>query len=117
MKTIVPSEVQAQLESMVDSDVYLHLETTNGSYAALHDENAMSVCVFIRNDTIHYSRASIQGNGPYRVGLKLDKGWVYATGLTDFEVNERGELLLAGHDSDGRLAVGLELSRNQFREL
>jgi len=116
MKTIDKSQVQAHLDSMVDTDVYLHLETTNGSYAALHDAQTMSVCVFIRNSTIRYSRSAIQGNGPYRVGLKLAQGWVYATGLTDFEVNDRGELLLAGHDGEGRLAVGLELSKNPFRE-
>ncbi|MCL6454701.1 MAG: YojF family protein [Alicyclobacillus sp.] len=116
MKAINANDVQSLLTAMVDTDVYLHLETTNGSYAALHDENAMSVCVFIRNDVIRFERASIQGSGPYRVGLKLPKGWVYATGLTDYEVNDRGELLLAGHDADGRLAVGLELSRHPFRE-
>ncbi|QSO51196.1 YojF family protein [Alicyclobacillus curvatus] len=114
MKSIDCTEVQRYLESFVETDVYMHLETTNGSYAALRDDNAMSVCVFIRNDTVNFSRASIKGTGPYRVGLKLDKGWVYATGLTDFEVTGRGELLLAGHDSEGRLAVGLELSHQPF---
>lgn len=116
MQTIQRSEVQSLLDTFVGDNAYLHLETTNGSYAALQDENAMSVCVFIRNDVIRFSRASIQGTGPYRVGLKLDKGWVYATGLTDFEVTNDGELLLAGHDTEGRLAVGLELSHNPFRE-
>lgn len=116
MKTINFAEVQERLQGFVDQDVYLHLETTNGSYAALQDENAMSVCVFIRNDVVQFSRASIKGTGPYRVGLKLDKGWVYATGLTDFEVTDSDELLLAGHDSEGRLAVGLELSHQPFAD-
>lgn len=116
MKAINSTEVQKNLESFVGKEVYLHLETTNGSYAALQDENAMSVCVFVRNDVVQFSRASIKGVGPYRVGLKLNHGWVYATGLTDFEVTDRNELLLAGHDSEGRLAVGLQLSLQPFAD-
>jgi hypothetical protein len=41
---------------------------------------------------------------------------VYAQGLTDYTVTERGELLLAGHDEEGNLRVGLQLSVQPFRE-
>lgn len=41
-------------------------------------------------------------------------GWIYAQGLTDFEVDAKGRLLLAGHDEEGRLAVSLQLSRTPF---
>jgi hypothetical protein len=80
MRPIECAEVQRYLESFVETDMHLHLETTNGSYAALQGDNAMSLC--IRNDTVKFSRASLKGTGHYRVGLKLDKGWICATGLT-----------------------------------
>jgi len=41
-------------------------------------------------------------------------GWIYAEGLTDYEVDAAGRLLLAGHDGDGRLAIALELSLEPF---
>ena len=50
------------------------------------------------------------------MGLKLGQGWVYAEGLTDFELTERDELLLAGHDHEGNLTVALQLSTAPFRE-
>ena len=74
----------------------------------------MSVGAYIRNAHICFSRGIITGDGPYRVGLKLDLGWVYAEGLTDFEMEQEGQLLLAGHDPEGRLAVALELSLSPF---
>jgi hypothetical protein len=114
MKAIQKEEVQKKLQEFRNQDVYLHLETTNGSYASLQGERAMSVCAFIRNGKINYQRGEITGNGPYRVGLKLQDGWVYAEGLTDYEVMDGGELLLAGHDDDGQLAIALQLSANPF---
>ncbi|HEY8449809.1 MAG TPA: DUF1806 family protein, partial [Bacillota bacterium] len=50
----------------------------------------------------------------FRVGLELDGGWVVAEGLTDWEVDAQGRLLLAGHDGEGRLTVAFELSREPF---
>ena len=106
--------VQSALESFVNENLYLHLETTNGAYAAHRQEGAMAVCAYIRNGQIRYERGTIAGDGPYRVGLKMDIGWVYAEGLTDWEMDDKGRLLLAGNDSEGRLAVALELSRDPF---
>ncbi|QSO48968.1 YojF family protein [Alicyclobacillus mengziensis] len=106
--------VQTAIEKFVGQDVYLHLETTNGAYAAHRGDNSMAVCAYIRNGKIRFERGSIQGDGPYRVGLKMDGGWTYAEGLTDWEIDGEGRLLLAGNDSEGRLAVALELSTTPF---
>lgn len=114
MGPIEYDRVQRVLDSFVGAEVFLHLETTNGAYAAHRGEGAMAVCAYIRNGRIRFARAQIAGGGPYRVGLKMQDGWVYAEGLTDYEVDGEGRLLLAGHDADGRLAVALELSRTPF---
>jgi len=113
MGPIDQAVVQTVLDRFSEREVYLHLETTNGAYAA-HMESRMVVGAYIRNGKISYSRGVIMGEGPYRVGLKLDLGWVYAEGLTDVEVDQEDRLLLAGHDEQGRLAVALELSATPF---
>ena len=75
----------------------------------------------IDGTTVHYpggvtlANGVVTGNGR-RVGLKLESGWVYADGLTHFEVNERDELLMAGYDPEGQLTVALQVSRSPFRE-
>lgn len=114
MGPISSNSVQTELERYVNHEVYLHLETTNGAYAALNSENAMAIAAYIRNGRVRFERAVITGNGPYRVGLKMNDGWIYAEGLTDWEVDEQGRLLMAGHDSEGRLAISLELSFSPF---
>ncbi|MDI9258628.1 YojF family protein [Alicyclobacillus sendaiensis] len=114
MKPIDVQAVQAALNRFVGDDVYLHLETTNGAYAAHRFGQPMAVCAYIRNGRVRFERAAIAGNRPYRVGLKMEQGWIYAEGLTDYEVDEKGRLLLAGHDDEGRLAVALQLSRTPW---
>lgn len=116
MGPIDPDQVQDELDRRIGADLYLHLETTTGSYTALGPDPRPPVVAFVRNAAIRPSLGSIRGTGPYRVGLKLDAGWVYADGLTDFEVTERDELLLAGHDPEGNLTVALQLSARPFRE-
>jgi hypothetical protein len=114
MNPIDKSIVQTALESFLNREVFLHLETTNGAYAAHRQESSMNVGAYIRNGRISFKRGTITGEGPYRVGLKMEDGWVYAEGLTDFEMDHDDQLLLAGHDHEGRLAVALELSLNPF---
>lgn len=106
--------VQNKLNQLSDKDLYVHLETTNGAYASHHDENFFSSGAYIRNAKIKYEYGKITGNGPYRVGLKLSIGWVYAEGITHFEVDELNRLLLAGHDFQGKLAVSLQISETPF---
>jgi hypothetical protein len=116
MQPFHADDVQAALQKYVGHDVYLHLETTNGAYAA--EGNAgpkqMAVCAYIRNGLICFRRAAVAGYGPYRVGLQMESGWIYAEGLTDWEIDDEGRLLLAGHDDRGRLAIALELSFTPF---
>ncbi|MCL6632486.1 MAG: YojF family protein [Alicyclobacillus herbarius] len=115
MGPIDKQAVQSALNAFENQDVYVHLETTNGAYAAHRQESALTVCAYIRNGRIRFHRGVVSGDGPFRVGLKMNEGWVYAEGLTDYEVDGEGRLLMAGHDADGRLAIALELSRTPFR--
>ncbi|KGA98718.1 hypothetical protein AJ85_18335 [Alkalihalobacillus alcalophilus ATCC 27647 = CGMCC 1.3604] len=109
------TEVQSLLNSFANRPQYLHLETTNGAYATHNDQNFFSASAYIRNAQITYEHGKIAGDGPYRVGLKLAGiGWVYAEGLTHFEKDENGRLLMAGHGSDGKLAVSLQISETPF---
>ena len=114
MKSINQVEVQTLLNQFIGKDVYIHLETTTGAYSAHYNEKNMTVVAFIRNAKVKFSQAKIKGKGPYRVGLKLDNGWVYAEGLTDFTFDEKERLLLAGHDDDGKLAIALQISETPF---
>lgn len=108
--------VQAELDRRLGQDVFLHLETTTGSYTKLGPEKKNPVIAFVRNARVSYARGTVTGSGPFRVGLKLADGWVYADGLTDYDVNERDELLLAGLDCEGQLTMALQLSATPFRE-
>jgi hypothetical protein len=116
VRSIDRQAVQAELDRRAESDVYLHLETTTGSYTIMGPEKRPPVIAFVRNARVNYARGVVKGEGPYRVGLKLQGGWVYADGLTHFEVNDRDELLLAGYDPEGQLTVALQVSRTPFRE-
>ncbi|WP_270395266.1 YojF family protein [Bacillus paranthracis] len=109
------SLIQNEIERFVNKDVYIHLETTNGAYASHFNEKMMTVGAFIRNAIIRFERGKITGTNPYRVGLKMDHSWVYAEGITHWEVDDKERLLLAGHDNQGRLAVALELSLMPFK--
>ena len=108
MEPIVPAEVERRLRDLAGQPVHLHLETTVGAYS----ENGFGV--FLRNAQIRFHRAALRGEGPFRAGLELDGGWLYAEGLTEWEVDEAGRLLLAGRDGEERLTVALELSRAPF---
>ncbi|MEB3101927.1 YojF family protein [Ferviditalea candida] len=114
MRPIDLEALQHALDQYAEQDVYLHLETTNGAYASHLDATKITAGAYIRNGLIRYTRGSVKGQGPYRIGLKLPLGWVYAEGLTHWETDSEGRLLTAGHDGDGKLAVALELSRTPF---
>ena len=114
MKEIVVDELQELLNSFANKDVYIHLETTNGAYATHFNEKVFNAGAFIRNAKIRYELAKVVDNSPHRVGLKMEHGWVYAQGITHFEVDELGRLLMAGLDYTGKLAVALEISETPF---
>jgi Protein of unknown function (DUF1806) len=114
MEPIVTTKVQGHINDFARQEVYIHLETTNGAYASHFNEEFFSAGAYIRNAKVCYQHGKIIGDGPYRVGLKLDIGWIYAEGLTHFEIDNAGRLLMAGHDFDGKLAVALEISPKPF---
>ncbi|QDP41252.1 YojF family protein [Radiobacillus deserti] len=115
MEAIELELVQEKLESYLNKHVYVHLETTNGAYASHFNDQAYNVGAFIRNAQISYKQAKIVGSGSaYRVGLKTEIGWVYAEGLSSWEVDEQNRLLMAGHDREGRLMVALQISETPF---
>ncbi|OXS57207.1 hypothetical protein B1A99_17090 [Cohnella sp. CIP 111063] len=114
MQLIDPSIVQTRLDRLRDQELYIHLEMTSGAYAAHYDSSKHPAATFITNASVKYSQGSISGEGPYRVGLKTAQGWVYSEGLTHYEESEQERLILAGHDSQGKLVVALQLGREPF---
>lgn len=114
MLPIQPQDIQTRIERLAGQDVYIHLELTTGAYANHLDSTRHPASAFISNAGIRYTHGSISGTGPYRVGLKTADGWVYAEGLTHVDEQETERLILAGHDSQGKLIVALQLSREKF---
>lgn len=114
MQPINHTDVQRRIDNLKEQDLYIHLEMTTGAYAAHFDSSKHPAATFITNAVIRYSHGSISGNGPYRVGLKMAQGWVYSEGLTHYEESETERLILAGHDSQGKLIVSLQLSPQPF---
>jgi len=114
MKAIEKSEVQKLIDQFLNEDVYIHIETTNGAYATHNDASFFNASAFIRNARVCYERGKITGDGPFRVGLKMELGWIYGEGLTHYEIDEQGRLLMAGLDHTGKLAIAFEISRTPF---
>ena len=114
MELIQPSSVQQLIDKLKDQELYIHLEMTTGAYAAHFDSTKHPAATFITNAKIQYTHGLISGEGPYRVGLKMQQGWVYSEGLTHYEESESDRLILAGHDSQGKLVVALQLSTLPF---
>ncbi len=116
MTPIDKTELQQELARFRGHDVYLHFETTTGTYTALGPEKTFPVVAFVRNAKVRFERGSVRGVGPYRVGLKMDDGWIYGDGLTHTARHGDDALLMAGYDDSGRLRIGLQLSFVPFRE-
>ncbi|HLS60963.1 MAG TPA: YojF family protein [Virgibacillus sp.] len=115
MKPIEIDNVQDLLNRYTNKPVYVHLETTNGAYASHFDNKGINVGAYIRNAKVSFTQAKIVGNGiAYRVGLKMEMGWIYAEGLTDWTIHGEEQLLFAGHDPTGRLMVALQISEHPF---
>lgn len=114
MEAIIIEKVQKELNQLKNKPIYIHLETTNGAYASHFGNKGVNVGAYIRNAQITFTEAVIKGDIGHRVGLKTELGWVYAEGLTEYEIFE-DKLLLAGHDPEGRLMVALQLSETPFK--
>ncbi|WLR43344.1 YojF family protein [Bacillus carboniphilus] len=113
MEQIQSEELQTKISTYINKEVYVHLETTTGAYHNHQNEENMTVVAFIRNVKVFVQHVKVKGSGPYRVGLKMNDGWVYAEGLTHWTI-EKNQLLMAGLDKEGRLAIGLQLSETPF---
>ncbi len=114
MQPINREEVQRRIDALRDMDLYIHLEMTMGAYTAHKDQSIHPASNFIKNAVIRYSHGSLSESSPFRVGLKLNGGWVYAEGLTHWDETEGDRLILSGNDPDGKLIVALQLSREPF---
>ncbi|WP_373229401.1 YojF family protein [Cohnella sp.] len=114
MQLINQTDVLRILDNLKDQDLYIHLEMTSGAYAAHLDQTKHPAATFITNALIRYSHGSISASGPYRLGLKMQQGWVYSEGLTHYEEAETNRLIMAGHDAQGKLVVSLQLSPVPF---
>lgn len=114
MKLINVDYIQDLINAFQDTPLYIHLELTTGAYAAHFDTSKHPAANFIRNAVITYSHGSIEGKGPYRVGLKMEHGWVYAEGLTHYVDDEQDRIVLAGINAEGKLVVALQLSKEPF---
>lgn len=114
MKLIDVNVIQKQIDRFRNTPLYIHLELTTGAYAAHFDSSKHPAANFIRNAVITYSSGSIEGKGPYRVGLKMEHGWVYAEGLTHYVDEEQDAIVLAGINAEGKLVVALQLSKQPF---
>lgn len=114
MQPIHREEVQRRIDALQDTELYIHLEMTMGVYTAHKDQSIHPASNFIKNARIRYTHGSLSESAPYRIGLKLDGGWVYTEGLTHWDAAEPERLILSGNDPDGKLIVALQLSREPF---
>ncbi len=116
MQIVQVNPLQQELNKLANRPVYIHLETTNGAYAAHFQEGFFNSGAFIRNVQLNYSLGKVTPDYPHRVGLKLEGGWVYAQGITHYIVDEENRLLMAGLDGEGKLAVSLQISETPFAQ-
>ena len=61
-----------------------------------------------------YELGKVVDDSPHRVGLKMEHGWVYAQGITHYQLDEQGRIFMAGLDYSGKLAIALEISETPF---
>lgn len=114
MQAITREAVMQRIDALKDQDLYIHLEMTMGAYTAHKDSSVHPASNFIKNAKICYSHGHISDSYPFRVGLKMNGGWVYTEGLTHWDPSEPERLILSGNDKDGKLIVALQLSKEPF---
>ncbi|MFD2117386.1 YojF family protein [Paenibacillus yanchengensis] len=114
MQPIAREVIQQRIDALKNEELYIHLEMTTGAYSAHFDSSKHPAATFITNAQVKFIHGTISEEAPYRVGLKMDHGWIYSEGLTHYEETDEERLILAGHDSEGKLVVALQLSRQPF---
>jgi hypothetical protein len=111
MQPIIASQIEPVLRRYEGQTIYLHVEVPD--YGNFHKLEAPGA--FARNIKALIIQSFIAGSGPYRVALKIaDDGWIRVEGLTHFVIDEKERLIIAGHDNEGRLTVGLEINGEPF---
>lgn len=114
MQLIDREKVQARIDSLTNIEVYIHMEMTMGAYTSHRDQSVHPASNFIKNAKITFEHGMITESSPYRVGLKLDGGWVYAEGMTHWDETDDERLILSGNAKDGKLIAALQLSKEPF---
>lgn len=114
MERINREKVQQRLNTLKDKDVYIHMEMTMGAYTSHRNKDVHPASNFIKNAVIRFSHGTLSAEEPYRVGLKLNGGWVYAEGMTHWDETDEERLILAGNDKEGKLIAALQLSEQPF---
>lgn len=114
MKRIVREKVLERIQELANKEVYLHMEMTMGAYTSHKDQSIHPASNFIKNVKVKYVHGSISETSPYRIGLKLEGGWVYAEGMTHWDEDDRIHLVISGNDKDGKLIAALQLSETPF---
>lgn len=115
MRPIESEKIQEEIDGFAKKEIFIHMETSTGSYVGVQDPDTIPACAYIRNEIIQFTEGKIVENEAwYSVGLKIDNGWIYVEGLTDWEMYDKDTLLLGGHDTEGNLKIGLQLSHHPF---
>ena len=114
MEIVKPDHLQELITSFANKDVYIHLETTNGSYATHFNEGFFNAGAFIRNIVVKFELGKVAGDSPHRIGLKLPSGWIYAQGITHYKSMNTDDFSWRDLIHEGKLAVALEISETPF---
>ena len=100
MEPIEAQKVGKQLESWLNSEVFVHLEVNPGAYW--------------RSGKGKLKRVHVKGDGPFRVFLEFeDAGLIHVDDLTHMQVD--GDMVICtGYDHHDRIARTLEVSTRAF---
>ncbi len=110
MKAIERDKAISYIQKFANRKVYLHLEMTMGAYTAHKNDKVHPASNFVKNVPIEFIHGTLSDSFPFRIGLKLAEGWVYAEGLTDYEFTDDGVLMFSESDQEGRLIAAVHLS-------
>jgi len=114
MQLIDREKVQARIDALKGIELYIHMEMTMGAYTSHRDQSVHPASNFIKNAKISFEHGMISESSPYRVGLKMNGGWVYCEGMTHWDDKDENRLILSGNTKDGKLIAALQLSKNPF---
>jgi len=114
MQLIDREKVQARINSLRNIELYIHMEMTMGAYTSHRDQSVHPASNFIKNAKITFEHGMITESSPYRIGLKIGDGWVYAEGMTHWDESDDKRLILSGNTKEGKLIAALQLSKEPF---